>query len=140
MTLHTGSFIPQDQIHEQWFNLPLKSAILRNRQNPALLENIGQWLPKRGKLKHNFDEFVFPHSAWRQIGDEDGLRQDSEPQKARKKEKLVKIIKHVEEKVNMTYDSILNEEASTKLESFDKKNLDTKDEQRFLGLFGIEGA
>ena len=43
-TLNKGGFIFGDMAHEQYFNLPLKGAIWRNRQNLNIIENIVVWL------------------------------------------------------------------------------------------------
>ena len=54
-----GGFIPGDMAHEQFYDLPLKGAILRNRLNLNILENIGAWLPIRGNILQGLDQFIF---------------------------------------------------------------------------------
>ena len=59
-TLNKGSYMPSDMAHEVEFNHRIKSAIVKNRQNYCIIENICRWLPIRMKILKNFCDFVNP--------------------------------------------------------------------------------
>ena len=85
--MRKGSFMPGDLVHEQFYNLPMKSAIKRNRQNAEILANISHWFPIRGRLFQCFENFVFSKHAWKRE-EESTLQTESEPKRARERGKL----------------------------------------------------
>ena len=99
-----------------------KNAILRNRQNINILENIGNWLHIRGRLVNAFNEFIFPSTAWTSKEQDDTVKENLTKNK-RENDKLQEIMNHIAERMKVNFDDISFHNCSKELESFDGKKL-----------------
>ena len=129
--MRKGSFMPGDLVHEQFYNLPMKSAIKRNRQNSEILANISYWFPIRGRLFQCFENFVFSKHAWKRE-EESTLQTESEPKRARERGKLDNLVMHIAESLNLNYENIVSDEVPKELISFGKEKLSCEESQRLL--------
>ena len=140
LTARRGGFMPVDQAHEQAYNLPLKEALLRNRQNINILENLGNWLHIRGRIINAFNEFVFPSSAWVSKENDDAVKENLTENK-REDDKLQKIVDHISERMKVDFDSLLFfKTCSKELISFEGQKLEPEAEKKLLDSRNIGEA
>ena len=122
-TTNLNSFMPSDQLHEQGFNLPLKTAIIKNRHSHEILENLIHWLPLRGRLLAEFSSFVFPNTLWTNKEKE---RDENLQENRRYNEKLEILSELFEQKMSLTYENFKDENYKEELISFSGKSLKSK--------------
>ena len=115
--------MPSDQLHEQGFNLPLKTAIIKNRHSDEILENLIHWLPLRGRLLAEFSSFVFPNTLWTNKEKE---RDENLQENRRYNEKLEILSELFEQKMSLTYENFKDENYKEELISFSGKSLKSK--------------
>ena len=125
LSTNHGAWKVYDQAHEESYNKPMKSAISQNQQSPEILENIGNWLPIRGKLVSEFQQFIFPKTKW---ADTEYLRSESQKEMQRYNQKFQKTLEFFEEHFLLSIEDILDSEFCQGLHSINGDELIGKKE------------
>ena len=99
------------KVHEVAYNHPLKDSLIKNRLNENQLENVGNWLPIRGRILSHFYSFSFPFKR-------DVERKENKMETKRHNARVGTMLETIQNKVSISYGNLKNADFCETLKSW----------------------